>query len=151
IFQSDRTSADQAPGIVTAILSRPIIEGPEASAAQFGVIESEQQHPHRGVKNLATHTVAILLLEAFRGIPNAVRRRIETALDMIRKFLGTFPRTEEAGHRDRLNILAHEEFTFAVPVIFLGMRRMITETLLDALRPHIGRFDKVRIRRNDSI
>src|SRR5689334_5824137 len=80
IFQRHGAGPDQALGVVTAIFAGPIIKRFEAGVAEFGIVESKQQHAHRGVENLAANSITILFLESFGGVPHTAGRSVKTAL-----------------------------------------------------------------------
>src|SRR5260370_2343337 len=80
VCEFDGAETDEPLRIVTGILGGPVVDPAKACGAKLGVVEAEQQHPHRGVHRLGVDAVAILLLEALRWIPHALGGGVETAL-----------------------------------------------------------------------
>src|SRR5205807_9430247 len=91
---------------------------------------------------------AVLPLEPLGRVPDALRRHLETALAMLGQLFGGFAGAKKPGDLDRPDILAHEELAFSAVVILLCMWCAVAELSVDPLAPHVGRFDKVGIRRN---
>src|SRR5229473_8650108 len=84
VSEFDGAETDEPLRIVAGILGGPVVEPAKACGAKFGVVEPEQQHPHRGVQCLGVDAVAVLLLEPLGGVPHALGRGVEAALDMLR-------------------------------------------------------------------
>src|ERR1700730_2253508 len=143
VSQFDGAETDEPLRIVAGILGGPVVEPAKACGAKLGIVEPEEQHSHRGVHRLGVDAVAILLLEAFGRVPHALGGNLEAALAMLRQFLGGLAGTEEAGDLDRVDILADEKLALRAVQVFLRMRGAVAKLLIDALSPHVGRFDKV--------
>src|SRR5260370_198380 len=109
IFQRDQAERDQPLGIITAILSRPIVICPEAGGTQFDIVKTIERHAHRGIDNFRPHAIEVLVLYPCGRIPNALRRSIKSLLVVLRQIFRFDAGAEERRDRDRINLLTDEE------------------------------------------
>src|SRR5713226_3366151 len=143
IFQRDQAERDQPLGIITAILSRPIVVCPEAGGTQFDIVETIERHAHRGIDNFGPHAIEVLVLYPCGRIPNALRRSIKSLLVVLRQIFRFDAGAEERRDRDRINLLADEELAILAILAAHRMWRAIAELLIDSLGPYGWRFNKV--------
>src|SRR5215469_17175724 len=151
VLQGDQAERDQPLQIAAAVLARPIIEGAEARAAEFSIVESEQRHTHRRINDFSLHSVAILVFDAIGRVPHALRRRLETPLPELGEFVRWHTRGKKTRHGSGPDVLAYKELAFHSVEILDGAGRPVTEPLVDAFSPHARWFDEMRISRDETI
>src|SRR5260370_34954475 len=64
VCEFDGAETDEPLRIVTGIFGGPVVEPAETCGAKLGVVEAEQQSPHRGVHALAVDTAPTSPLDA---------------------------------------------------------------------------------------
>ena len=151
IFERNQTQRQEALRIVAAIFGGPVVIGRETGGPQLDIVEHIQRHAHRGVDRLGDHAVPVLILNPGGRVPDRSRSLVHAFFVVLGQVGRRHASAKEGCDREGRDVFAHKILARFAVQIFDGVGRLIPELLVQAFLPHAGRFDKMRIRGNNTV
>src|SRR5262245_58142292 len=96
---------------MAAILNRPVVVGAKTRGAQFNIVEHIEWHAHRGIDHLGDEAVAVLVFQAGPRVPVTGWGSLHAFLVVFRELFRWNSGAKEGRHRERIDVLTHEELT----------------------------------------
>ena len=146
VGQGQASHADQALGILAAVVADPVVVPAEDGVRHLPVGEREGDHVDARVHDLAHDAVLLLLLEPGAGVEHPL---VETLVSPPDELVGggvvqAVPGDAEAAHGD--GELPQGDGGALAPVVAQHLRRPAPEVLLQPLE-HLGRLNHVGVAR----
>ena len=148
VVQVDHRDALEPGGIGAAELGEPVVVGAKDRGHQRRVRHLEVKQPLRGIEDFAGHPVERHVLEVLLGVVPAAEHVFEAPLGGDR-LGGLEPRAGVRDQADPGEDLIRLDHDMVAAVDPLDPRRPIAERRIDAGLPQIGRFEHVRVGREN--